>query len=102
MCPVHRKEKITEIKERLTKQPDLPTRVISTQLIEAGVDIDFPCVWRSAAGLDSIIQSAGRCNRNGKLQTGIVYVFETSESYGKSKGFLSRTAVFGSEVIKYY
>jgi CRISPR-associated helicase Cas3/CRISPR-associated endonuclease Cas3-HD len=100
MCPAHRKKKIAEIKERLAEHPDLPTRVISTQLIEAGVDIDFPCVYRSSAGLDSIIQSAGRCNRNGKLSHGAVKVFETTESYGKPKGYLQRTAQIGSSIIK--
>jgi CRISPR-associated endonuclease/helicase Cas3 len=54
--------------------------VISTQLIEAGVDVDFPTVFRSIAGIDSIAQSAGRCNRNGRQQSGEVYIFEPSDS----------------------
>lgn len=65
MCPVHRKEVIKTIKQRLIDK--LPCRVCSTRLIEAGVDVDFPTVFRAMAGLDSIIQSAGRCNREGKL-----------------------------------
>lgn len=66
MCPQHRCEKIAIIKEKLRKGEAV--RVISTQLIEAGVDIDFPVVFRAIAGLDSIAQAAGRCNREGKLQ----------------------------------
>ncbi len=65
MCAQHRSEVINEIKSKLKKGEQI--RVISTQLIEAGVDIDFPVVYRSIAGLDSIAQSAGRCNREGSL-----------------------------------
>lgn len=65
MCPVHRKEVIQTIRKRLKDK--LPCRVCSTRLIEAGVDVDFPIVFRAMSGLDSIIQSAGRCNREGKL-----------------------------------
>lgn len=76
MCPAHRKKVIDDIKKRI-KDESLPTRVISTQLIEAGVDIDFPVVYRALAGLDSIAQAAGRCNREGKLghKRGRVFVF---------------------------
>ncbi|MFA5446908.1 MAG: CRISPR-associated helicase Cas3' [Sphaerochaeta sp.] len=66
MCPQHRSEVIENIKQRLKQ--GLPVRVISTQLIEAGVDIDFPTVYRALAGVDSIVQAAGRCNREGQLK----------------------------------
>ena len=64
MCPVHRLETIRDIKEKLEKKEAVVC--ISTQLIEAGVDIDFGAVFRYQAGLDSIAQAAGRCNRNGR------------------------------------
>jgi CRISPR-associated endonuclease/helicase Cas3 len=65
MCPEHRSEVIRRIKTELSGAGFV--RVISTQLVEAGVDIDFPVVYRAMAGLDSIAQAAGRCNREGKL-----------------------------------
>ena len=64
MYPAHRKQVLETIRNRLKQ--GLPCRVVSTSLIEAGVDVDFPMVWREAAGLDSIAQAAGRCNREGK------------------------------------
>lgn len=73
MCGKHRSRIIRYIKWRLKKNK--PLRVISTQLVEAGVDVDFPVVYRALAGLDSIAQAAGRCNREGKLEKGNVIVF---------------------------
>jgi CRISPR-associated endonuclease/helicase Cas3 len=73
MCGAHRSRRIDNIRKRLKE--GLPTRVISTQLVEAGVDVDFPVVYRAMAGLDSIAQAAGRCNREGLLKKGGVVVF---------------------------
>ncbi|PIE03717.1 MAG: CRISPR-associated helicase/endonuclease Cas3 [Acidobacteria bacterium] len=74
MCSQHLEETLDSIKEALRQ--GRPVRVVSTQLIEAGVDLDFPVVFRAFAGLDSIVQAAGRCNREGKLgKLGRVYVF---------------------------
>lgn len=74
MCPVHRAETLEKIKMELRK--DKKCFVVSTNLIEAGVDIDFPVVFRAYTGIDSIAQSAGRCNREGEPKIGKVFVFE--------------------------
>lgn len=84
MCGAHRKDVITQIKERLKAKREgcdqRPLRVVSTQLVEAGVDIDFPVVYRALAGLDSIAQAAGRCNREGRMnRKGRVVVFVPPE-----------------------
>lgn len=68
MCGEERSEKISEIKNKLKNGETI--RVISTQLVEAGVDIDFPVVYRALSGLDSVAQAAGRCNRENKLPAG--------------------------------
>jgi CRISPR-associated endonuclease/helicase Cas3 len=73
MCGKHRMEVISEIKQRLAAGRGC--LVICTQLVEAGVDLDFPVVYRAMAGLDSIAQAAGRCNREGSRQSGLVKVF---------------------------
>lgn len=75
MCPTHREQRIAEIRRRLDSGE--PCRVASTTLIEAGVDVDFPCVYRALGGLDSVTQAAGRCNREGKRGTdgGTLYLF---------------------------
>lgn len=83
MCPVHRKQKLDEIRERL--KSGKTCRVVSTSLIETGVDVDFPRVFREMAGLDSILQAAGRCNREGKrsAESSIVTVFESENKVNK-------------------
>ncbi|MGC9422458.1 CRISPR-associated helicase/endonuclease Cas3, partial [Vibrio sp.] len=77
MCSAHRKQILDEVRARL--ESELATLCISTQLIEAGVDVDFGCVIRFVAGLDSIAQAAGRCNRNGKQKRGHVFVLNPAE-----------------------
>lgn len=72
MCPAHRKVELSKVRARLAA--GLPTLCVSTQLIEAGVDVDFGVVIRYLAGLDSIAQAAGRCNRNGRPEPGIVHI----------------------------
>lgn len=77
MCPAHRKAVLKEIRQRL--DCGLPCRVVSTSLIEAGVDVDFPTVFREEAGLDSILQAAGRCNREGRRppEESVVTIFQS-------------------------
>ncbi len=79
MYPAHRKRILAVIRERLKDK--LPCKVVSTSLIEAGVDLDFPVLYRERAGLDSMIQAAGRCNREGKRPIGesLVHLFRFSE-----------------------
>ena len=75
MCPDHVMETIDNVKLALKESSNTTIRVVATQLIEAGVDIDFPMVFRQEAGLDSVLQAAGRCNREGKLGIGSTVVF---------------------------
>lgn len=88
MCPRHLEATIAAMKQALA-DPNQPIRVVSTQLIEAGVDIDFPVVYRQEAGLDSVLQSSGRCNREGRLAQGITHVFSLSD-VTLPKGQISR------------
>ena len=78
MCPAHISETICKIKALLKDEAHPIVRVIATQLVEAGVDIDFPVVFRQEAGLDSVLQAAGRCNREGKNRIGHTFVFSLS------------------------
>lgn len=94
MCASHRKEMLEEIRELL----NAGKRVIciSTQLIEAGVDVSFDCVIRSLAGLDSIAQAAGRCNRHGEHERQFVYVIDHAE---ENLNYLKEIKV-GKEIAK--
>lgn len=98
MCPCHRSQVIDEIRRVLSTGSTC--RVVSTQLIEAGVDIDFPTVFRSLAGLDSIAQAAGRCNREGKRPKGETFVFHSEHT--TSERFLVDTANCGRQVLELY
>jgi CRISPR-associated endonuclease/helicase Cas3 len=77
MCGAHRRTVLKQIRTRLKAR--MPCRVVSTQVVEAGVDLDFPVVYRAEAGFDSIAQAAGRCNREGLQALGLTYVFEAEE-----------------------
>jgi len=98
MCPVHRSAKLSEIRENL--KFGRSCRVISTQLIEAGVDVDFPVVYRAMTGIDSIAQAAGRCNREGKLPVGDVFLFSSTEKHGKPTSWQRKVAEIGEMVLE--
>ena len=101
MCAVHRREVIVEIRQRLVR--GLPCRVISTQLLEAGVDLDFPVGYRALAGLESIIQSAGRVNREGKLPGGDLVVFEPDfEHARRMPKYIQQTAEAARVILRRY
>ncbi len=96
MCPQHRQDVLYQIKEYLYRNQEM-IRVISTSLVEAGVDLDFPVVYRAIAGLDSIIQAAGRCNREGKLdEHGRVIIFKLS----KQPNYVSGRAEITEEFLR--
>ena len=77
MSALHRRERLKLVRQHLAESK--PVRLVATSLVEAGVDVDFPVVWRAMAGLESIAQAAGRCNREGRNPVGHVHVFTSPE-----------------------
>ena len=99
MCPKHRSQVIRQIKQQLAEGK--ACRVVSTQLIEAGVDIDFPFVYRAPAGIDSLAQAAGRCNREGRLEDkGQLFIFSHPEP--PPPGYFRRRADIAAEVMRHH
>lgn len=96
LCGAHRRKVLKEIRQRL--DAGLPTLLMATQVVEAGVDIDFPEVWRAVGPLERIVQAAGRCNREGRWEVGRVVVFEPRDGHAPRGGYQvamneSRTAL---------
>ena len=101
MCARHRGEVLETVRRRL--DDNAPVRLIATSLIEAGVDVDFPVVWRAEAGLESIVQAAGRCNREGKAAVGNVFVFEPADRDGRRPpGDVGKLAATARGVMRFH
>lgn len=99
MCPTHRKTILAEIRKRL--EQDQLCRVISTQVMEAGIDVDFPAGYRALAGLDSIIQAAGRVNREGKQPSANMFIFQPQTAFIKrTPAFIEQTAAVAHSILR--
>ncbi|GAP10225.1 CRISPR-associated helicase Cas3/ [Bellilinea caldifistulae] len=99
MCPVHRRAKLEEIKKRLSSGKSC--RVVSTTVMEAGIDLDFPIGYRALSGLDSINQAAGRVNREMRQPSGYLFVFEPkSEFINKTPSFIKQAAEVARMVLR--
>ena len=101
MCPVHRKDTLKTIRQRLADK--LPCRVVSTQVMEAGIDVDFPVGYRALAGLDSIVQAAGRVNRNKNQPMADVFVFAPDTPFiKKTPAFIQQGASVAENILRDY
>lgn len=101
MCAAHRRAVIAEIRRRLAE--GLPCRVVSTQLLEAGVDLDFPVGYRALSGLDSIIQASGRVNRENRRPQAEIFVFEPdSEHARRLPNYIKQTADVARVILRRY
>lgn len=99
MCPVHRKQTLAEIRQRL--ESGKPCRVISTTVMEAGIDVDFPLGYRALAGLDSINQAAGRVNRNMRFKDSVIFIFEPkSDLIKRTPRFIAQSAEITRQVLR--
>ena len=101
MCPAHRKKTILTIRKQLKQGK--PCRVVSTQIMEAGIDVDFPVGYRSISGLDSIIQAAGRVNREGRQSSGDIYIFEPDSDFVKrTPAYIRQGAEVANNILRNY
>lgn len=99
MCPVHRKQTLDEIRQRLDSGK--PCRVVSTSVMEAGIDVDFPVGYRALSGLDSINQAAGRVNRNMRLKESEIFIFEPdSDLIKRTPRFVAQSAEITRQVLR--
>lgn len=96
MCPKHREKIISEIQSRLLKK--LPTICVATPLVEAGIDFSFETVFRSVCGLDSIVQAAGRCNRNHERKFGQVFIVKLNKAEENLEGSLDEIKI-GQDIV---
>jgi CRISPR-associated endonuclease/helicase Cas3 len=103
MCPAHRKEVLKTIRSLLADKSKPTCRVISTQVMEAGIDVDFPVGFRALAGLDSIVQAAGRVNREMKRSVSDLFVFDPETPHIKRKPiFIEQGARVAESILRDY
>lgn len=91
LCPAHRRDVLTQVNSRLER--GLPCRLVSTSIVEAGIDISFPILYREQASLFSVVQAAGRCNRSGKSNQGRVVIFSFEGNVAKSTALFETTSL---------